>query len=51
MYLTYYVHSDGRKEVIDCKNAGSGQLQNNPSASLEWGKEDVSQRSRASLPG
>jgi len=45
------VHSVGRKEVIDCKNACSGQLQNNPSASLEWAKEDVPQRTKASLPG
>jgi hypothetical protein len=26
MYLTYYVHLVGIKEVIDCKNAWSGKL-------------------------
>jgi hypothetical protein len=51
MYLTYYVHSVGRKKVTDCKIACSRQLQNNPSASLGWGKEDVPHRTRASLPG
>ena len=24
MYLTYYVHLDGMKEVVDCQNARSG---------------------------
>jgi hypothetical protein len=28
MYLTHYLHSVGIKEVIDCKNARSGILQN-----------------------
>jgi hypothetical protein len=27
MYLTYYVHLVGIKEVIDCKNARSGNIQ------------------------
>jgi len=26
IYLTYYVHLVGTKEVIDCKNAWSGKL-------------------------
>jgi hypothetical protein len=26
MYLTYYVHLEGIKEVTDCKNAWSGKL-------------------------
>jgi hypothetical protein len=28
MYLTYYLHLVGIKEVINCKNAQSGKLQN-----------------------
>ena len=27
MYLAYYVHLVGIKEVIDCKNVWSGKLQ------------------------
>jgi hypothetical protein len=27
MYLTYYVHFVGIKEVVDCKNAWSGKLE------------------------
>jgi len=28
MYLTYYVHLAGIKQVINCRNARSGKLQN-----------------------
>jgi len=34
IYLTYYVHLVGTKEVIDCKNEWSGKLKKNLLISL-----------------
>jgi len=39
MYLTYYVHLVGIKEVIDCKNARCGKLKKkNPLSQFSVGK-------------
>jgi len=34
MYLTYYVHLGGMKEVIDCQNARSGKVKKKKKPSL-----------------